>query len=116
VSNQPENTDGNGRDPNGRFTLANAGRPKGAKNKLQEAFWKDFAEAWETHGVTALETMAIEDPATFVKVAASTITKDVSLDMETRYVIRAPLPCATAEEWQAEYCQPARELHRPDHE
>ena len=81
--------------------IGGPGRPKGAKNKLQEAFWKDFASAWETHGAAALEKVALEDPAVFVRVAASVMPKDFSLDVGRSYVIRAPLPCATVEEWEA---------------
>ena len=87
-----------------KFGPGNPGRPKGAKNKLQEAFWEDFAAAWEKHGVSALEKVAVADPSTFVKVAASTMPKDVKLDLDTRYVIHAPLPNATSEEWEAD-CQ-----------
>lgn len=76
------------------------GRPKGSKNKLQEAFWKDFAAAWEEYGIAALNTIANDDPAVFVKVAATLMPKDVQLDIETHYVMRAPLPAKTAEEWE----------------
>ena len=79
------------------------GRPKGAKNKLQEAFWTDFAGAWEAHGLVALEKVATEDPATFVKIAASVMPKDVGVDEERHYVMWLPKPCATAEEWAAKY-------------
>src|SRR6476660_4095923 len=56
------------------------GRPKGSKHKLTEAFWREFTEAWEEHGKAALNKLALEDPATFVRVAASVIPKQ--LDME----------------------------------
>ena len=98
-----ENTGESGRQSNGRFTRGNPGRPKGAKNKLQEAFWTDFASAWEAHGLVALEKVATEDPATFVKIAARVIPKDVGVDEETHYVMWLPKPCATAEEWAAKY-------------
>ena len=81
--------------------IGGPGRPKGAKNKLQEAFWKDFASAWETHGTAALEKVALEDPAVFVRVAASVMPKDFGLDVGTSYVIRAPAPAKTIEEWEA---------------
>lgn len=56
------------------------GRPKGAKNKLTEAFWCDFAEAWQEHGATALETVAKTDPGKFITVAASVMPKDVNVN------------------------------------
>src|ERR1700761_1560536 len=54
-----------------------SGRPKGSKNKLTEALWHDFADAWHTHGARALETVAKDEPGTFVKVAASVMPKDL---------------------------------------
>lgn len=52
------------------------GRPKGSKNKLTEAFWKDFAEAWEVGGSAAIKTVMADDPATFLRVAASLMPKE----------------------------------------
>ncbi len=76
-----------------------AGKPKGARNKLQEAFWKDFAGAWEQHGVDALLKVATTDPATFVKVAASVMPKEVEATVEHRSVMRMPEPAKDASEW-----------------
>lgn len=97
-----ETTAENGRAGNGTFTKGNPGRPKGAKNKLQEAFWKDFAAAWEANGATALNRVIEEDPATFVKVAASVMPKDLNLDSEVRYVIFTPESMETSE-WEQKY-------------
>lgn len=92
------------REANGQFGPGSPGRPKGAKNKLQEAFWTDFAETWADKGKAALEAVADNDPATFVRVAASVMPKDLNLDPDsTRYVVRVPYPCATAEEWERKY-------------
>lgn len=52
------------------------GRPKGSKNKLTEAFWKDFADAWEFGGRAAIDTVRSEDPSTFLRVAASLMPKE----------------------------------------
>lgn len=76
-----------------------AGKPKGAKNKLQEAFWKDFAGAWEQHGASALLKVATDDPATFVKVAASIMPKEVEATVEHRSVMRIPEPAKDTAEW-----------------
>jgi hypothetical protein len=43
-----------------------AGRPKGSKHKLSEAFLRELTEAWEEHGKAALNKLAVEDPANFV--------------------------------------------------
>ena len=47
-----------------------AGRPKGARHKIAEAFLKDFLSEWETSGPAALQRLATSEPATFVKLAA----------------------------------------------
>jgi uncharacterized protein YjiS (DUF1127 family) len=53
-----------------------AGRPKGSRHKLTEAFWRDFAEAWAQNGLSALQKVATEDVSTFVRVAASLMPKE----------------------------------------
>jgi Family of unknown function (DUF5681) len=58
-----------------------SGKPLGSRNKLKEAFWVDFCDAWKTHGPTALSIVAQEDPSTFVKVAASIMPKETELTM-----------------------------------
>lgn len=63
-----------------------AGRPKGSKHKLTEAFWRDFAGAWADGGRAALEKVRDEDPSTFVRVAASIMPKE--LDITTRSLAR----------------------------
>jgi hypothetical protein len=40
-----------------------AGRPRGSKNKLSEAFWRDMSEAWEQGGAAAIKRVMDEDPA-----------------------------------------------------
>jgi hypothetical protein len=52
------------------------GRPRGSKNKLTEAFWKDFADAWEIGGPTSIQKVMTDDPATFLRVAASLMPKE----------------------------------------
>lgn len=55
------------------------GRPKGARNKLGEAFLNDFLEDWEEHGATAIQTMRSERPHEYVKVAASILPKELNV-------------------------------------
>ena len=81
------------------------GRPKGSKNKLQEAFWTDFAAAWTEHGAAAMQTIAQDDPATFVKVAASIMPKDLSMDVNHPFAI-IPEIIEDPKEWEA-MCRPA---------
>lgn len=58
-----------------------AGRPKGARSKLAEKFWKDYAAAWEAHGQAALMHVAANDPSTFVRVAASLMPKETEVTL-----------------------------------
>jgi hypothetical protein len=81
------------------------GRPKGSKNKLQEAFWTDFAAAWTKHGAAAMQKIAKDDPATFVKVAASIMPKDLSMEVNHPFAI-IPEVIEDPEEWEA-MCRPA---------
>ena len=55
-----------------------AGRSKGSRNKLKEAFLNDLCEAWEKHGVAAVEKVAKDDPAAFLRVVASLLPKGVT--------------------------------------
>lgn len=56
------------------------GRPKGSRNKLGEAFIQDFYEVWQEHGKQALLDTRKQDPATFVRVAASILPKEINLN------------------------------------
>jgi hypothetical protein len=58
-----------------------AGRPKGARSKLAEKFWADYAEAWKVHGEAALLHVAANDPSTFVRVAASLMPKETEITL-----------------------------------
>ncbi len=58
------------------------GRPKGSRNKIEEAFLRDFYEAWEAFGRPALLAAAWTKPHEFVKVAASLLPKDVTVTAE----------------------------------
>ena len=55
-----------------------AGRPRGSRNKLKEAFLKNLCEAWETHGAAAIEKVAKDDPTAFVRVVASLLPKEIT--------------------------------------
>jgi hypothetical protein len=47
-----------------------SGRQKGTRNKISEAFLKDFHAEWERSGAAALKILAIENPAAFAAIAA----------------------------------------------
>jgi hypothetical protein len=93
-----DNTVQSGRSVSGRFGAGNPGKPKGAKHRLQEAFWKDFAAAWEKHGIEAIEAVALNDPGKFLTVAASVMPKDIEITDRT-YVVVVPAVAETVDEW-----------------
>jgi hypothetical protein len=72
------------RDRGGRFVIggkAGPGRPRGARSKLSELFLEDLRDAWQTHGKTALEKCAVEEPAQFLRTIASLIPKQAEVDV-----------------------------------
>jgi len=56
------------------------GRPKGARNKLQEAYLADLLAIWEASGKEGLERVMKDDPATIVRVVAGLLPKEVKID------------------------------------
>jgi hypothetical protein len=70
----------------GRFLPGNSGfggRPKGSRNKLNEAFLEAFYGAWDRFGAQALIDVAKDDPSTFVRVAASLLPKEYKVESVT---------------------------------
>jgi len=59
-----------------------AGRAKGSRNRLSESFVSDLKNAWDQYGTTALRRCALEEPATFVRVVAGLMPKDINLCVE----------------------------------
>ena len=58
-----------------------AGRPKGARSKLGEAFIAGLAKHWADNGADALVAALKKDPAGYVRVVASLLPKDVNIDV-----------------------------------
>jgi hypothetical protein len=54
-----------------------AGRPKGARNKLGEAFVQALADDFADHGVAAVEKVRAEEPATYLKIIANTLPREL---------------------------------------
>jgi hypothetical protein len=52
------------------------GRPKGSRNKFAEVFLADFVKSWEEGGKDAIQKVRTEDPATYLRVAASILPKE----------------------------------------
>lgn len=57
-----------------------AGRPKGARNKLGEAFIEDMLNDWEANGAAAIVRVREEKPDAYLKVVASILPKDLNVN------------------------------------
>jgi hypothetical protein len=77
-----------------------SGRPKGSKNKLTDVFWRDCCQAWEKHGIAAIETMATEEPVKFVQMFATALPREDKLDIVHTMVARMPADPASIEDWE----------------
>jgi hypothetical protein len=77
------------RDPDtGQFLLGHnglGGRPKGSRNKLGEAFVADLCAEWSNSGADALKRLASEDPASFVRVVASVLPKEIDATLNVDF-------------------------------
>ena len=55
-----------------------AGRPKGARSRLSEDFFKALQADFETHGLAAIVSMRTERPNEYVKAIVALQTKEIS--------------------------------------
>lgn len=78
---EPENTGTVRADHLTRFQPGNPGKPKGARNKLQEDFLKDVLTAWEAKGAAAINEMIKDKPGDFVKMVAGLMPKEATLNI-----------------------------------
>ena len=69
------------KDEKGRFISGNigGGRPKGARNKLGEAFVSDMLADWEEHGAVVIAQVREEKPDQYLKVVASVLPKELNV-------------------------------------
>jgi hypothetical protein len=58
-----------------------AGRPKGSRNKLGEAFIEALHDDFMDHGAAAIVKVREEKPDQYMKVIASLLPKDVNLNI-----------------------------------
>lgn len=58
-----------------------AGRPRGSRNKLADAFIEALAADFDRYGIKAIEDSRAESPIQYVKVIASLLPKDVNLNV-----------------------------------
>lgn len=58
-----------------------AGRPKGSRNKLGEAFLDDMLADWEKHGKGAIEKVRETKPDAYLKVVAMILPRDLNVNI-----------------------------------
>ena len=56
-----------------------AGRPKGSRNKLGEAFIEALHDDFQKNGVTAIERVRATEPAQYLKVIAAIVPKELNI-------------------------------------
>jgi hypothetical protein len=67
--------------PATRFSADNPGRAKqkGARDRLSAAFLTDFADNYEAHGKTVIETVRGKDPVAYMRLAAALLPTKVEI-------------------------------------
>jgi hypothetical protein len=73
------------RTPGVPFAKGNPGRPKGARNKLGEAFLEAMLEDFTQHGTAAIEVVRAEKPDQYLKVIASILPKEMNLNVTEQF-------------------------------
>jgi hypothetical protein len=81
VIEPPERSD---RDNQGRFLTGNSGggRRKGSRNKLSETFLECIASDFSVHGSEAVKRLRENDPATYLKLIAWLVPRELILKRE----------------------------------
>jgi hypothetical protein len=74
------------RNDKGQFILGGigiGGRPKGARNKLGEAFIEDMLADWEANGPAAIREVRETKPDQYLKVIATILPKDLNVNINS---------------------------------
>lgn len=82
MDEQPE------RNQSGQFIVGHTGmggRPKGARNKLGEAFIQALHDSFEQHGPETIEAVRVEKPDQYLKVIASLLPKEHTLNINDNF-------------------------------
>jgi hypothetical protein len=58
-----------------------AGRPKGSRNKLSDAFLQALADDFEAHGKGVVEKVRTERPQDYLKIVASVMPKRMEVEL-----------------------------------
>lgn len=73
-----------------------AGRPKGARSKLGEAFIDALLADWGDNGIQAIKDMREDRPGDYVKVVASILPKEIEHSGEIETVAKGQRDAAVA--------------------
>lgn len=77
---------GGKRNSKGQFVAGSVpnpkGRPKGARNKLGEAFLEDLLEDWELNGKVALAACRESKPDAYIRTVASILPKELNVKVD----------------------------------
>src|SRR5262249_26296138 len=65
------------------FKPGGGGRPAGVRNRFSHAFLTDFLADWEKHGMGPIKSVRTTDPATYLRVGASILPKEMVLETMT---------------------------------
>jgi len=58
-----------------------AGRPTGSRNRLSENFLVDLLAVYSEHGKAAIEAVAVNQPAEFLKIIAKLLPKKAEIEV-----------------------------------
>jgi hypothetical protein len=75
------------RNAKGRYvtgTHGKPGRPIGSRSKFSEAMVADFLADWHEHGTDVLARVQMQEPATYLRVAAVLIPKEMKVEVDHR--------------------------------
>jgi hypothetical protein len=67
-----------------RFQPGQGGRPKGAKNRLTNDFLTALASDFSEHGIDVIKVVRVEEPATYLKVIASLMPRELDINATTQ--------------------------------
>jgi hypothetical protein len=79
-----------------------AGRPQGARSKLEEAFLADMHKSWQENGAAVIAQVIRRDPVSYLRVAASILPKQILEDVpESLNRERIQRAISVIESWSA---------------
>lgn len=87
-SSGADNACGTTRDERGRFKTGNigGGRPKGSRNKLSDVLLSVIVDDFAEYGADAVARLRERDPATYLRLVASLVPRELILQREEQAV------------------------------